>query len=510
MRPQLFEPLFRCLSVGRRPITCCRHLLYNSAVSRRWLLQLVRYTSVTIVVGCIVIVYFGLIHVNPTTVALTFLLGILFVANRLGLRYSVYMSLLAALAFNLFFLPPIGKLTIADTQNWVALLAFLIAGVLGSHLSEKVRREARETDRRRREVERLYDFSQKILTSDRFADLLNSVPIHIASTFQNEAVNIYLKESDQLYRSPSDVRGITKEELREIADRGETRCDSDKDLCVAPLLLGLRSIGAIGIAGNLPSRETIDALGSLIALAVERSITAERLARTEAAQESERLRAALLDSVTHQLRTPLTAITASITSLRSGAIQDGDLREDMLAVIEEESARLNHLIGQAVEMAQLDARQVQLHVEAAQIKDAVQGAIAECGTLLEEHPVEVRLPSALPAVRMDVTWIRKVLHHLLENAAKYSEAGRPIFITAEVRGSQLVTSVADRGAGIDDFDKSMIFDKFYRGQNQRYLVQGTGMGLAIVKAIVEAHDGKVDVTSQLGLGSVFSFSLPIA
>jgi two-component system sensor histidine kinase KdpD len=291
-------------------------------VSRRWILQSIQYVFVTAVVGCIVFVYFKLIHVNPTTVALTFLLGILFVANRLGLRYSVFMSFLAALAFNFFFLPPVGTFTIADTQNWVALLAFLTAGVLASHLSERIKREARATDQRRREVERLYDFSQTILTSDRLADLLNMIPGHISSSFHNEEVAIYLLESDRVYRSPSDVRNISKEELREVGNRGEMRCDTSDHLCISPLMFGLRSIGAIGIAGNLPSRETIDALGSLIALAIERSTTADRLARTEAARESERLRSALLDSVTHELRTPLTAITASITSLRSGTIQD--------------------------------------------------------------------------------------------------------------------------------------------------------------------------------------------
>jgi two-component system sensor histidine kinase KdpD len=392
----------------------------------------------------------------------------------------------------------------------VALLAFLIAGFLASHLTERVRREAQEADRRRREVERLYDFSQQILTSDRLADLLNSIPGHICSTFHNEAVNIYFRDSDRAYRSPSDVGVITKNDLRETAERGEVRSDPVKDTCIAPLLLGLRSIGAIGIAGNPPSRETIDALGSLIAIAVERSMTAERLTRTEAARENERLRSALLDSVTHELRTPLTAITASITSLRSGLIQDPASREEMLAVIEEESARLNHLIGQAVEMAQLDAQQVQLHLESAQINTAIEQAIADCSSLLEGHPVEVRLPPSMPAVHIDVNWIRKVLQHLLENAAKYSEKSKPIFISAEVQGPWLVTSVADRGSGIDDLEKSMIFDKFYRGQSQRYRVQGTGMGLAIVKAIVEAHGGKVDVTSQLGLGSVFSFTLPLA
>lgn len=471
-------------------------------------LQFLKYLVVTALVGCIVSVYLRLIHVNPTTVALTFLLGILFVANRLGLRYAVYMSIIAALALNFFFLPPIGKLTITDTQNWVALVAFLVAGVLASHLSERVRHEARTADRRRREVEQLYDFSQQLLTADRTSDLLNRAPGYISSSFHNDAACIYLRGSGKLYRSGSEADGISGEDLRETAERKETRCDLNRNVCTAPLLLGLRSIGAIGIVDNLPSRETIDALGSLLALAVERSHTAERLARTEAAQESERLRTAILDSVTHELRTPLTAITASITSLRSGVIQDSEVREEMLAIIEEESTRLNRLISQAVEMAQLDAQHVKLQLESRQLKDAVDQAVAECRSLLQAHRVEVNLPPGLPAVRMDINWIRKVLHHLLENAAKYSEPGTPIFISAEVRDPIVITSVADRGVGIDDLDKALIFDKFYRGQGQRFRVQGTGMGLAIVKAIIEAHGGQVEVTSQPGLGSVFSFTLP--
>jgi two-component system sensor histidine kinase KdpD len=420
------------------------------------------------------------------------------------------MSLLAAIAFNLFFLPPIGTLTISDSQNWVALLAFLTAGVLASHLSERVKEEAREADRRRQEVERLYEFSQKMLTSDSVVDLLNNIPGYISSTFHNESVDIYLLEKDQIYRSLSATRKFKKEELYDVAVRAEIRCNSDEDFCVAPLLLGLHSIGAMDIVGNLPSRETIDALGSLIAIAIERNITAERLTRTEAAQENERLRTALLDSVTHELRTPLTAIIASITSLRSGTIHDPAAREEMLEVIDEESSRLNRLIGQAVEMAQLDAQQVQLELEPTQMSEVIREALEECETVLEKHPVEVRLPPNTPPVRMDINWIRKVLHHLLENAAKYSEEGKPIVISAEMKDSSLLTSVADRGAGIDDFDKSLIFDKFYRGQSQRYRVQGTGMGLAIVRAIIEAHGGKVDVTSQRGVGSVFTFSLPLA
>jgi two-component system sensor histidine kinase KdpD len=181
-----------------------------------------------------------------------------------------------------------------------------------------------------------------------------------------------------------------------------------------------------------------------------------------------------------------------------------------LAVIEEESDRLNRVIGEAVEMAQLDANEVRLDLRPHQIRDVMEAALAESKNALGNHPVEVRLPETLPAAVMDFGWIKKVLQHLLENAAKYSPAGSPIFLSSEIKNDRLITSVADRGSGIDELERSMIFDKFYRGQNQRYRVQGTGMGLAIVKAIVEAHQGRVEVASQPGHGSVFSFGLPLS
>src|SRR5207248_366933 len=167
-------------------------------------------------------------------------------------------------------------------------------------------------------------------------------------------------------------------------------------------------------------------------------------------------------------------------------------------------------VGEAVEMAQLDAREVKLDLQPHPIREVIDAAVAESNHLLSNHPVEIRVADSLPRAVMDLTWLKKVLQHLLENAAKYSPPGSPIFISSEVKNDRLITSVADRGSGIDDLERSMIFDKFYRGQSQRYRIQGTGMGLAIVKAIVEAHGGRIEVTSQLGHGSVFSFGLPIA
>jgi two-component system sensor histidine kinase KdpD len=143
------------------------------------------------------------------------------------------------------------------------------------------------------------------------------------------------------------------------------------------------------------------------------------------------------------------------------------------------------------------------------IQDALQPALEDAKASLENHPVDVIVAPDSPKVPMDLPRIREVLMHLLENAGKYSDAGVPIKVTSKVDGDKLVTSVADRGPGIDSFEQSLIFEKFYRGQHQRYAAPGTGMGLAIAKVIVEAHGGTISVVSQLGSGSVFSFSLPL-
>jgi two-component system, OmpR family, sensor histidine kinase KdpD len=217
----------------------------------------------------------------------------------------------------------------------------------------------------------------------------------------------------------------------------------------------------------------------------------------------------LLDSVTHEFRTPLTSIKASVTTLLSGGSLDEQGRRELLTVIDEETDRLNRLVGEAAEMAQLDSGMFKLDLQPHVIDDALRPAMDDAKASLEKHPVEVEVAPDLPKVRMDVQRIREVLMHLLENAGKYSDPGVPIKVTSEVKGDRLVTSVADRGPGIDSFEQSLIFEKFYRGQHQRYSAPGTGMGLAIAKVIVEAHGGTIGVVSQLGSGSVFSFSLPL-
>jgi two-component system sensor histidine kinase KdpD len=222
------------------------------------------------------------------------------------------------------------------------------------------------------------------------------------------------------------------------------------------------------------------------------------------------LRSALLDSVTHEFRTPLTAIKASITSLLSHQrLSDAD-RGELLTIINEEADRLNRLVGEATEMARLDAKEVELQIEPRHIREAVEAAAGELRNVLRDHPLEIAIPDEAPPVAIDFGRIRDVLIHLLENAAKYSAPGSAIQVSTETQDRNLVVRVADQGIGIDGPEQRLIFDKFYRGLTHRYQVHGTGMGLAIVKAIVEAHGGSIMVTSQLDRGSVFSFTLPLA
>jgi two-component system sensor histidine kinase KdpD len=472
-----------------------------------------RSIAVYILVGFFVCgvsyVYRNWFHVNPTTVALTFLLGVLAVSAIWGLQHAVALAIAAAAAFNYFFLFPVGTFTIEDPQNWVALAAFLVTAVIASQLSERARRETVNANERRREVERLYAFSQQLLSSDNVAEVLNRIPKYVVESFDVKSSAVSLANRPDVYRSGAEVDGLELHDLQLVCMRGEPKFDVPNQRAFMPLKMGMRVVGSFGVSGVIPSRQTLDALGSLIAVAIERAATVEKLARAEIARESEQLRSALLDSLTHEFRTPLTAVKASVTSLLSNTRIDNAQREELLTIINEESDRLNRLVGEAAEMAQLDAHSVQLNLHSHAIREAVDDAMEQSKQALRHHPVIINLPDGLPMVHMDLARIKEVVMQLLENAAKYSAEESPIHITAEVKDQMLITSVADRGPGIDDFEQSLIFEKFYRGRNQRLQIQGTGMGLAIVKAIVEAHGGTVGITSQLGNGSVFYFSLPI-
>jgi two-component system sensor histidine kinase KdpD len=475
---------------------------------------------------------------NHTTIALTLLLLVLGLGGNWGLRYAVGASITATVLFNYYFFPPVGTFTIADTQNWIALFAFLGTAIYASHLASRIREESEEANARRLESEMLYRLGRQLLQPENVAQLLNFVPSSVANAFNSPAVTLYIAEGDRIYLSdPKTIsspripwcaepapgttpyadrpRSEIVRDLREAMMMPIFRPPSDGCPTAIPLRIGVRPSGALLLEDTSLSRETMEALSGLISMSIERAEALETSARSEAAKETERLRTALLDSVTHELRTPLTSIKASISALLSQDVLDSASRKELLTVIDEESDRLNHLIEQAVEMAQLDANKVHLEMEPVRAADLIDRAVAEARAAYAGREFHVSVASNLPPALADSDWVLKVLANLLGNAAKYSPASQPIFVSADQQGDMLAISVGDRGAGIDPLEQGMIFDKFYRGQsyrdpNQRNRVGGTGMGLAIARAIVNAHGGSIGVTSQLGHGSVFTFTLRIA
>lgn len=474
------------------------------------IVALVRWVTAIVALWAIVAVYRLWLHVNPTTVALTLLLLVLVLAARWGLRYAVATSIAAAALFNYYFLPPVGTFTIADTQNWVALFAFLGTSIIASQLSNRIKDEAEQAKAGKHEVEILFQLSRELLQTQNVAELLNAIPRCVETATGASPVALYLSQGEKLYLS----QGSTAQDLEEIdleasmhlpgIARGEA-----EEWSLIPLRVGVKPRGVLLLKGASISEATLEALGSLVSISIDRAEALEVVARGEAARESDRLRTALLDSITHELRTPLTAIKASASALISTAEMSSANRREMLTVIDEESDRLNHLIAQAVQMVQLDSHEIHMDFTPQSVAELIESARESSASVIAGHPFEVRLPQQLTQVLADSAWIERVLGNLLENAAKYSHTGRPIIVSAEPHADTVAISIADRGVGIEPMEQDLIFDKFYRGQSQRYRVSGTGMGLAICRAIVEAHHGAISVVSQPGQGSVFTFTLPV-
>lgn len=485
-------------------------LSYNTNMSRSVVGRGIGLVVAAILLASITLAYSRVIQVNQTTVALSFLLAILAVSAVWGMVVSVIMSVSAMLLFNYFFLPPIGTFTIADPQNWVALSAFLFTSIVGSQLSARIRKEANAAHSRRREVERLYAFSQKLLGEGNVIQLMNAIPNFLVDSFEAGAAELFVPQKGKFYRSGYGAAQIDEEQMKAAFSRDETVSDNLQGLYFLPVRLGVRPIGSLGISGARLSRQTLDAISSLVAIAMERARAVEQIGESEAERQGERLKSALLDSIAHDFRTPLTAIKAAATDLLASSSSQNHQQHELLTIINEECDRLNHLVEEAAEMAKLEAGELQLHIEPLSVSSIIDAAVQHLRKSLGDRQIILRVSPELPQVRADGNRTRDILVQLIDNAHLYSPKDRPITISADLTGDFVTLSVADRGPGIDPFEQGLIFDKFYRGRDQRYRVRGTGMGLPIAKAIVTAHGGTISVTSQLGHGSVFSFTLPVA
>jgi two-component system sensor histidine kinase KdpD len=453
--------------------------------------------------------------VNSTTAGMVFLVLVVWFAAQAGIWLALYVALLCAVAFDYYFLPPVGTLRLVGIQAWVAMISFLISCAVVGRLAERARSQARQAEQRSEDVERLYELSQEMMLQEDATGLIRDLPRLIARIFALDEVVLYVLDQDQFYSSTSTVLASTQGSLRALT-QGQNPAQTFPDGYTAmSLMLGLRPVGALGLRPAVRSREVATAVSAQVAIALARATAIETSSRLEAAREADRLRAALIDSLTHELRTPLTAIRAAATTLVEGEGLDDAGRQELADIVDEESSRLDRLIGEAVEMAEVDANVVQVRPVPHHPRALLDQAVEESRHVLAGHQVVVDTEEAGSQDKAnDPAWfdphlLGRVLRHLLENAARYTPAGGRILLGSRRQGDRLEFRVEDEGEGIDAVDLPFIFDKFYRGKKSAGKGKGTGMGLAISRAILAAHGGEIEVESTPGHGACFRFWVPL-
>ena len=455
-------------------------------------------------------------------VALVYLVPVLASASLYGLRTGVFTGIVSALAYNFFFLPPIYTFTIQDPENVLTVAVFIVVAIVTSQLASRVRVQANLAERSSGQNAALASFARMLASLSSRQQLGQTLCGEVAGQFDVDAVLMLPNDAGKLELTsavpPESVLGPIDTaaaewgfEHKEATGRGSNTLAASEWL-FQPLLAGGEALGVLGVAkkdGSEPVRpDRLPFLMSFIdqaALALERVTLTEQMSTVAQLRERDRLRGALLSSVSHDLRTPLTAIIAATHELKR-AKEGGDPK--LLADIENESERLNRFVSNMLDMVRVEAGGLQLNLQPVDLAEAVAGAADQLKRELKGHPIRLDVPPDLPLVRVDPQLFHQCLVNLLENAAKYSGARKPIFALAHREGDGISLFVIDEGTGLPPGDESRVFETFVRveGSDRK---GGTGLGLAIVKGFVEAMGLQVSArNNEDGPGACFTIRFP--
>jgi two-component system sensor histidine kinase KdpD len=446
---------------------------------------------------------------SSTTAGLTFLVIVVWTATRVGMGISLYVAILCAFLFEYFFLQPYHDFRILSGAESVAAITFVLSSLVAGRVSERARNQAEQAEKRKEEIDRLYTLSQEMMQREDTATLSRDLPGLLRGIFGLERVVLYMRDQEKFHASPDGASDQLAATLRQQS-RGEVAATATEEGFEAhAMVLGARPVGALAWRPESLSRELATAVCAQAAIALTRAMAIEANARLEASRQSERLRAALIDSLTHELRTPLTSIRAAATTLMEPTGLDDATRRDLAAIVDEEASRLDHLIGEAVEMAEIDSKVLKINDQPHLPVSLLRNAVDQSRSVLARHVVEIEPAAGDEMVLFDAHLLGRVLRHLLENAARYSPPGSRIVLGTQRTADRLEFSVSDNGAGIDPADLPFIFEKFHRGRRAAKFGKGSGMGLAIARALLRAHGGTIEVVSMPGQGATFRFWIPL-
>jgi two-component system sensor histidine kinase KdpD len=472
----------------------------ESKTAPTYIARAARFAICLAAVGLVTAICYLVLKANATTVALMMLLVVLGISTRWGLVEATFTSIVAVLAFNYYFLPPIGRFTIADPQNRVALFAYLVTAITASQLSTRAQRRASEALRRKQESEHLYSLSRAMLT-DEGASVQFGLR-EAARIFGLDEIAFYDRSRDEVYAVPKSS-GALRERLVRVAETEEPQIDGHE--AILPVRLGRTAIGSLAMAGGEVTPEVRDSIATLVAINHERIQALDRAAAAEAARKNEQLKSTLLDGLAHDLNTPLSAIKTSVTTLLTHQFRTESSRQELLAIIEEETNRLHRVISEALILARVESEKVNLDRVPSEASDLIARAIL--GSRADPDRIKISAPERFE-VEVDAELFPLALKQLIENAARYSPPQSDIEVEARSDPPTASFSVRDHGQGIKSGERERIFERYHRGSAGRRSSEGTGMGLAIAKAIVESHGGRIWAENDPEGGARFTILLP--
>jgi len=464
-------------------------------------------------------------HFELSTVVMVYLLGIVAVSMRTPRGPSVLASVLSVVAFDFFFVPPYFTFAVADSQYVVTFAAMLIVALVVSGLTVRVRGQAEAAGQRERRTSILYAMSRELAGTRGLQALLDVSVRHLADVFGGRIAILLPDATGRLeprasllapfFLDQSDLAVAQwAYEHRQMAGAGTDNLPGAQMLFV-PLAASRGIVGVLGmrlgqarVLDTPEQRHLLETFASQIALAIERGLLGEEAQAAHVKAEAERLRNALLSSVSHDLRTPLASITGGVSSLlESGDSLDADTQRELLRGVHEEAERLNRLVQNLLEMTRLESGSVQVRKDWHSIEELVGAALGRFNRRLGQRPIVTRIPADLPLVPLDPVLVEQVLVNLIDNALKYTPPESPIEIAAGVDGEGVTVEVADHGPGLPAGEERRVFDKFYRGR--AVVGRGVGLGLAICQGIVEAHGGRIWAENRPGGGVAFRFTLSV-